>query len=190
MAQSYNFRTALSGFHKEDVVHYLEYITNKHNSQVGSLQSDLSAAEKELAVLRQKPDLAPELESAREELAKLQQLLEASQAENEALKAQIAEMQATQAVVVSRNEEELEAYRRAERAERQAQQRAEQLICQAHGILADAQAKADENAQRIGALADQTASQLALLQQAVIGGKAALQEASLALGAIAPKENA
>lgn len=189
MAQSYNFRTSLSGFHKEDVVHYLEYITNKHNSQVSQLQSDLDAAEKALCAFRALPDLSSELAALQEQLAQLQEKYDALVAENADLQAELLEAQANQQQVVSKNEEELEAYRRAERAERQAQQRAEQLVSQAHGILADAQVKVDENAQRISALADQTAAQLSLLQQAVIGSKVALQESALALCGIQPKED-
>ena len=183
-----NFRSAFNGFNREDVVRYLEYITNKHSAQVNQLQSDLHSAEKALAQQKAQPNLAQELEALRAELAQLQQKHTAALEENDALRAQMEQLQAAQAAVVSRNEAELEAYRRAERAERQAQQRAEQLISQAHGILSDAQVKVDENAQRIGAMADQTAAQLALLQQAVIGSKMVLQESSLALGSIQPKE--
>jgi len=189
MAQSYNFRTSLSGFHKEDVVHYLEYITNKHNSQVSQLQSDLDAAEKALCAFRALPDLSSELAALQEQLAQLQEKYDATVAENADLQAQLAEAKVAQQQVVSKNEEELEAYRRAERAERQAQQRAEQLVSQGNGILADAQVKVDENAQRISALADQTAAQLSLLQQAVIGSKVALQESALALCGIQPQED-
>ena len=40
MAAPQNFRTAFNGFHKEDVVRYLEYINSKHSAQVNQLTSE------------------------------------------------------------------------------------------------------------------------------------------------------
>lgn len=183
MAESYNFRTAFNGFNKEDVVHYLQYNQNKHANQLNQLRTDLDTAEKELAGLR---DVQEVLEDLRAQYAELE-------AERDAALTRIQELE--QELLVQRSkkaeaagEEELEAYRRAERAERQAQQRAEQLIAQAHGIVADAGTRVDENAQKIGSLAEQVAAQLTILQQAVIGSKAALQEAAVAMHAIRPQE--
>lgn len=39
MAIPQNFRTALAGFHKEDVVQYLEYLNSRHQSELSTLRS-------------------------------------------------------------------------------------------------------------------------------------------------------
>ena len=59
MADVKSFRTAFRGFHREDVVHYIEYITNKHNAQVEQLNNQLRAAQEELARLKSAPVAAP-----------------------------------------------------------------------------------------------------------------------------------
>ena len=40
MAVTHNFRSALSGFNREDVVHYLEFINAKHTAQVNQLTAE------------------------------------------------------------------------------------------------------------------------------------------------------
>ena len=40
MAQSQNFRTAFNGFNREDVVHYLEYLNARHQSQIQQLTAE------------------------------------------------------------------------------------------------------------------------------------------------------
>ena len=40
-----NFRSALGGFNREDVVRYIEYINNKHNSQIEQLNTQLKEAQ-------------------------------------------------------------------------------------------------------------------------------------------------
>ena len=185
MAESYNFRTAFNGFHREDVVHYLQYLQNKHNGQLNQLRSDIASAEKELGDLRSLQDVLADLRTQYTELenerdAALERIRELEQE-------LIAERSKKPAAPVS-DENELEAYRRAERAERQAQQRAEQLMAQAHGIVAEVSAHADENAQQIGQMAEQVAAQLSALQQVVMSSKATFMDAAVAMCAIRPQE--
>ncbi len=171
---SYNFRSALNGFHREDVVHYLEYINAKNASQLAQLQADLEALRKENAALRENSEAK----------ARCQALEEA----NAALAVELEQLKNQKTLEAQRSEEELEAYRRAERMERQTRQRAQQLSQRANGILADAGLKVATAAEDIGAMADQVASQLQVLQEAVIASKAALQEASLAISTLHPEE--
>ena len=84
-------------------------------------------------------------------------------------------------------ERELEAYRRAERAERLARERADQLYRQTNGVLAEATVKVDQVASDIGAIADQVSEQLQMLQQAVTGSKEALQAAANLMYTIRPE---
>lgn len=199
MAASYNFRSAFNGFHREDVVHYIEYINSKHTAQINQLKADLATAQQENGKLRAKPERENDLELTAAELAakvaKLEsELLTAEQAwadlekELNEVKAQRDEALAAQAEAKRRSEDELEAYRRAERMERQAKERAEVMYQKANGVIADATAKVDEAAGQISGIADQVVAQLAVLQQAVTESKQALSGASAALYAIRPEE--
>ena len=192
MAASYNFRSAFNGFNREDVVHYIEYINSKHTAQVNQLRSDLSAAQQENATLKNQPQRNPELEAQlaelQEKLAQMEEDLLAAQLAKSDAETQLADMTRQrdaalneQAQVQRRNEEELEAYRRAERMERQAKERTEVMYQKANGVLADATAKVDEASGQINGIADQVAAQLAVLQQAVTGSKAALKDAAATL---------
>ena len=192
MAASYNFRPAFNGFNREDVVHYIEYINSKHTAQVNQLRSDLSAAQQENAALKAQPQHDPELEAQIAELqAKIAQLEEdalSAQMAKSDLEAQLADMTKQRdaalddrAQVQRRNEEELEAYRRAERIERQAKERTEAMYQKANGVLADATAKVDDASAQLSGIADQVAAQLAVLQQAVTGSKSALKDAATTL---------
>lgn len=197
MAAAYNFRTAFNGFNREDVVHYIEYINAKNTALVNQLRSDLASAQQEATSLRTTPPKDPAMEEQIRQLnARVAQL------EDEVLTAQIAKSDAetalaamtkerdqaleAQNVAKRHSEEELEAYRRAERMERQAKERADAMYARANGIVADATAKVDEAAQQINGIADEVAAQLSVLQSAVADSKCALQDASAALYNIRP----
>ena len=150
MASTQNFRTALNGFHRQDVVNYIEYMNNRHNSQIQQLNTQLQNAKAD-------PELQARLEAAEARIQELEeagnQELEAAQARIQELEAQLAAAQAAPqatpaapvAVVAapSPTEQELEAYRRAERAERLANERAMHLQERANAILADVSLQAD-----------------------------------------------
>ena len=185
MAQNMDFRNAFNGFNKEDVVRYLEYLQNKHAAQVAELRTELAQLEQDQDFVQ---EAKAELEELRRQVAQLEQERDAAVKRADALETALGTAREEKIAAVERSEEELEAYRRAERAERQAQERAQLLMEQAHGILADAGVRADESAQQIGAMADQIAAQLMQLQQAVIGSKTVMQETAMAMFAINPKE--
>jgi len=84
--------------------------------------------------------------------------------------------------------EELEAYRRAERIEREAKERAELVYYQANGVLTEASAKVDAISADITDMADQVMQQLTQLQIAVSSSKQALQDASSIMGTIRPNK--
>lgn len=183
MAELQNFRSALNGFNREDVVRYLEYINNKHTAQINQHKSELQQLQAELTALRaaaESNSLAAQLEAAESRAAALEAELALVTQELEEFKTR------PDPLPPQRSEEELEAYRRAERTERLARERAEQLCAQATGILADATAKVDEAAGQISAMADTVAAQLSAFQSAVTGSKSALEDASAALFALRP----
>ncbi len=170
MSELKNFRNAFRGFNRQDVVNYIEYINNTHNAQVEQLNNQLQAA------LAQPSDeeLKAKLEAAEARIAELEETL----------------AQQDRAVLsdgASCTEQELEAYRRAERVERVAKERAEQIYAQANGVLAEATLKAESASAHIGAIADQVSNQLKEYQDSVLETKATFQEAVATLYAIKPQ---
>jgi chromosome segregation ATPase len=153
MAEIFKFRRQLRGFHREDVVGYIDMMNKKHTSLVNQLKSENKALQEELAALRSGKAAAPAQDEAE----------------------------------TSANPE-LEAYRRAERAERAAKDRAERLYQQAAATLADATAQVDNAAQQLGTKADHVSAQISQLQTAVLNSKTTLQDAVATLAAIRPEE--
>ena len=109
MAEFQNFRSALNGFNRQDVVNYIEYINNKHNSQLEQLNTQLQNVREELAQAKAAPvaqgGLQAQLDSALAHCAELE-----------------AQLAASQQTVSAPRDTELEAYRRAERAENDSMQ--------------------------------------------------------------------
>lgn len=106
MAAVSKFRTSLGGFNREDVANYIEMTANEHLRQVRALEEDMAHLNAEKAAL------AAELEQVRTQLAAAQEGAAAPyepQPEPDYAS------------------EELEAYRRAEAAERNAVARADKL---------------------------------------------------------------
>ena len=187
MATQTNFRSAFNGFNREDVVHYIEFLNSKHAADLNQLNAELEyLRNKQPEQPAPKSDDVVEQQAARirelfDRCAALEQELEAAKAENVQLAAQV-----HQDAVRSTQEDELEAYRRAERTERYARERAESLFRQANGVLADATVKVDEAAQQFSQMTDHIVAQLSDLQNAVSDSKQALRDAAATLYSIRP----
>ena len=189
MAAPQNFRTSFNGFNREDVVHYLEYLNNKHNAQVNQLNQELEELRSQLS-RRPAEDQSQLIASLQEECASLSIRLEEVEAEKAALEAASAptvmlEEKPNISVLAS---EELETYRRAERIEREAKERAELVYFQANGVLTEATAKVDGLSAGITDLADKVMTQLTQLQMAVSSSKQALQDAASIMNTIRPNK--
>ena len=194
MSTPQSFRSALNGFNREDVVHYLEYLNTKHSNQVNQL-----TAENE--TLRQQVEALPDAESQRllvasleEKCAELTRQLEQSQSRYAELEQQLEQShcavpeQVQEPALSPSASEELEAYRRAERIEREAKERAELVYFQANNVLTEASARVDGISSDITEMADKVMTQLTQLQVAVSSSKQALQDASSIMGAIRPNK--
>lgn len=175
MASVKNFRTSIAGFNKDDVVRYIEYINNKHSSELEQLKTQLKNAKDALAKA-DNTELKAKLEAAEARCAELE-VFETRCAELEAQLAAGAPAPAAPAPG-----DELEAYRRAERAERLARDRASQIYAQANAVLADATVKVEAISDSMGDLYQQ-------FNEKMQDGKNQLQEAVAALYAIRPEEN-
>lgn len=188
-----NFRSAFNGFNREDVVHYLEYLNSKHTAQVNQLISEGDFLRSKLENLQAEPvqeDLVSALEQERDDL---RAQLEALQQHCAELEQKLAEAEARPAPAEApapnpscTMEQELEAYRRAERTERLARERAELIYHQANSVLADATARVDGIAEEIGTMADLAMNQLSQLQVAVSTSKQALKDAASIMYTIRP----
>lgn len=180
MAQLQNFRSAFNGFNREDVVHYIELLNNKHNTQVNQLNTELQTLRVQLDEAQAVPAVDP---AVVEQLAAAEARKSELEEEVILLKLQLEEAQAAKE---KSSNAELEAYRRAERAERIAQERAQQLATRVNGILADATVKVDDAAAQISLLADQTLAQVAQFRDAVLSSKSALSDAAATMYSIKP----
>ena len=186
MAMVQNFRSAFNGFNREDVVHYLEYLNNKHQAAL----NQLTAENEELrAQLAQQPaeDQSALVGSLQAECAALKEQLEETLTQL-AQKQEAAEAAPVAETVVPDVSEELAAYRRAERMEREAKERAELVYFQANGVLTEASARVDSVAAEITDMADHVMGQLTQLQRAVSASKQALQDASSIMNTIRPNK--
>ena len=146
MAGVQHFRSAFNGFNREDVVHYIEYLNNQHKAKIEQLNSQLQAAQEKAAPVEDE-DLRAQLDAALARCAELEKAL----AEQESAPAP---------APVNSAEEELEAYRRAERTERMARERAQQIYTQANAVLADVTLKAEAAAKQISTISEQVGVQL------------------------------
>ena len=189
MTQQKTFRSSLNGFNREDVVTYIEYLNSTHTAEINQLNSELDYFRNRQPISRDIDEVAGRKFGQQEEVieqqaARIRELFDRCKELEEKLQAVLDQQNSAQA----RAEEELEAYRRAERMERQAKERAEQLCQQANGALADASIRVDEAAEQIAQMSDRVMEQLAMLQKAVSGTKVAMKEASQIMYAIRPEE--
>lgn len=201
MTAPQNFRSAFNGFNREDVVHYLEFLNTRHNNLV----NQLTAENQELrAAAQQQPaegervaslearcaELTAQLEEERNRCAELTGKLEALEARCKELESRPeTAVAATPAETMSMMaSEELEAYRRAERIEREARERSELVYFQANSVLMEASAKVDTISTDITDMADQVMRQLTQLQIAVSSSKQALQDAASIMNTIRPNK--
>ena len=211
MNEPQTFRSAFNGFHREDVVNHIAYMTSKHDALVKELRSENDTLRTELEDLRSRldddtaaqdraADLERDLEAKGQELADLREELEtANQLLNEqaeqlaALREELEEAKEAAAkpaaIEKSANHwDELRAYRRAETAERQAKERVNDLYTSANTALRGAGSTlADTNA-AFEALAEKFREDLVELMNAIETGKTALTTAADTLDTLRPEE--
>lgn len=160
------FRTQLKGFHREDVINFIQQQTQEHERRVRTMQEEIVRLQGELNDARTEAERAhgaqeAEAETTQEELAQASERCAELEAENAAAREEIARLtkrcEALEEAAVKQPEPaaeekpaaeepenykelELAAYRRAELAERMAKERA---------------AASDEQMKRILALTDE-----------------------------------
>ena len=109
MAEQKSFRSAFNGFNREDVVHYIEFLTAKHKAQVNQLTSEAAFLKSKLAEAQDAPpaesidteeleqmrqqniSLLEQVELLNREKSELEGQRDAALAENARLQSEIAE---------------------------------------------------------------------------------------------------
>ena len=199
MSAPQKFRTALNGFNREDVASYLEYLNSKHSAQVNQLTSEaefLRAKLDSVQPAENQDELISALESERDSLrAQLEELktycasleLELEEARNTPVAAPAAPVVIPAAPAPSYSAaEELEIYRRAERTERMAKERADLIYRQTNGVLNEASVRVHEMADQVVPIADQILMQISQLQNTVNATKQSLQDAVVIINTLRP----
>ena len=206
MAEQQTFRTAFNGFHRDDVVQYIEELNAKHAAEVNQLNNELQYLQEKLAEYEsgtvvvenaEAAEAAPVVEGNNAELeAKLAEAEAQAQTAKDQLEEQKAENTRLQGLLDAavarqnevRNSVELDTYRRAERVEREARSRASAVYGQASNALTTATAKVDETAGQIADLAEAAMQQIKQLQLAISGSKQILRDTATTLYAIRPED--
>ena len=211
MNEPQTFRSAFNGFHREDVVNHIAYMTNKHETLVNQLRAENESLRAELEALQAKvkdgaaeQDRIPELEqtiadrdaelaAVREELEAANQLLNEQAEQMGALREELEEAREAAAkpaaIEKSANHwDELRAYRRAETAERQAKERVNDLYDSANAALRSAGSTLGTANAAFEELAEKFRADLVALMETVDTGKNALTAAAETLDGLRPEE--
>ncbi len=175
------FRSSLNGFHRGDVVAYVEQSARQAAAQTKALQEQLDEANRRAAALEDEIEtLRQQAAALEEEKAALQQALAA------AMEAPQAAPEAQAPAPEDWGAEELAAYRRAEAVERLAMERAAALSRQTTSILAAANARFQCAGSDVAARCAELAALLEQLQGALGEIDATYHDAAVQLAAMEP----
>lgn len=211
MNEPQTFRSAFNGFHREDVVNHIAYMTTKHETLVNQLRSEAETLRTELADLRAQMDedaaeqsRIPELEqtiadrdaelaSVREELDAANQLLNEQAEQMAALREELEEAKeaAAKPAAIEKSAshwDELRAYRRAETVERQARDRVNELYNSATAALRGAGDTLGGANASFEELAEKFRADLVALMETIETGRTALGNAADTLDGLRPEE--
>ena len=206
MAEQQLFRTAFNGFNRDDVVQYIEELNARHAAEVNQLNADLQYLQEKLDALEavcpendipmmgepmnDNSDLVEELEA---KLAEAEEAAKTAKAQLDVQKTENLRLQVLLDAALARQNEthntvELDTYRRAERVERDARNRAREISDKATSALSDATNKVDDTAIQISELTDAAMQQLKQLQLAISGSKQVLRDTASVLYSIRPED--
>lgn len=177
MASAQNFRAAFNGFNRDDVVNYISLLNTKHENQLNELHQQILELQEQL-------DSRPEPNGESDALRLAQQEVEQLRAQLAAQAEQTPPLPETESSNPNIQEEELQAYRRAESAERRAMERVDQMFHQANGILAELSTRLQENTQQVNEIAEQVRADLEALEQATARSKELLDDSNAMMASI------
>ena len=185
MSCSENFRTAMRGFNRTDVVQFIQNLTAQHEKELRALQEEndrltgtLETAQADLnAAILEKSTLEEQLRTLREQS-------DAPEASSVDLDAPTAPPEAQAAPSAKLNELELAAYRRAELAERLARERAASADEQLQALFAQMQDKLKLAAGDFDTVLDAFQSDFERLRQLIQSAQYALSDSGSGVKAV------
>ena len=186
MSAPQKFRSAFNGFNREDVASYLEYLNNKHTTQLNQLTAEADLLRSRLE--NTQPDQSETVAALEAERDDLRAQLDALREQFCVLRERCAELE-QRAPAALTTDNELEVYRRAERTERMARERADMIYRQTNGILKEVSLRINDTTEQMLPIADQLLSQLNQMQATVSATRQSLQDASVILNTLRPDNN-
>lgn len=135
MATPQNFRSAFNGFNREDVAHYLEFLNNRHVSEMNQLREEAERLRQQLAAFD-----PVEIAALRQQCADLEVQLDAANAEADAAMQRSAQLEQTLDAIHEKAEQQIAAL---EQEKTEAQLGAEQRIAVLEQELAAARQERD-----------------------------------------------
>ena len=166
MTAPQRFRSAFNGFNREDVVNYIEYLNNRYTAQLDQLKNQLQETQGSVSA-DEVSGLQAQLDAALLRCAELEEKLSA-----------------TQDATVTR---ELEAYRRAEEAERKANERAQEIYAHAQTTMDGVTSMAQAAVEEFNQVAERTTQQMKEYQDAIFATVDNFQSAVSALNTYKPE---
>lgn len=164
MADFTKFRTSVGGFNRTDVSDYIETLCAEHKRAEKQQREELEALTDRVQALEEANSAKEaELQAAQDRATELEEALSSTQAALEEALSMVEELNAQQAAEAAQPEEEpdedyaaleLEAYRRAEAAERMAQERAVRLRQSLNQLLDSVSARYEQTAQEVEVLSE------------------------------------
>ncbi len=203
MAAPQNFRSALNGFNREDVVNYIAYITNKHETKINQLNTEVAQLQQERDELQmqvqQEKEASSELEQLRQQVDALKEQLSERDIQIELLEEEL-ESEKKKVVPSAANAcqpkndaarlaEELNAYRRAESVERRAREQVNQMFDKACATLADTSVCLENATGKICDLEELILQNLSALQETIAESKTELANSAVAIASIRPEKD-
>ena len=190
MSEPLNFRSAFNGFNREDVVHYIQYLKSNHENQIRQLKADLALMQRERFLPEADDSKDEEIAQMQEQFEQQEAVLTALNAEKDELLAKCSQLEAqlvavtaerdaaanTKPVMSAYVEDELAAYRRAERVERLATERANDIYRKLRMALQDTAAKTDQATTNLDGISSQVSAQLSALRDSLLDSKSYLDQ--------------
>lgn len=191
-----NFRSSLHGFNRQDVANYLEYLNNRHAAQVNQLNTDLEALRRQAEAPAEDPQrtaLEARCQELEQQLEAVRKERDEALAQREAAEQKLASARQDREEALLRScgekleaNRELEAYRRAERTERMARERAEQVYSETGTVLTQASNRIEAALRQMTGISQQVTGQLDTLQTAIASSRLALQDAAQTIDKLKP----
>lgn len=218
MSTPQNFRSALNGFNREDVVNYISFMSNKQESQLNALRTEaeelrqaVECRDREIQTLYNRVEELEGLQLLEEQSVQTAQLEETVQRLEQEAAVRERQIQILEQTVAQQKEmltsmkleltaaqnarteqaitEELNAYRRAESAERRAMERVNQMYDKANGAMAEAADRVRQNAEQIGIRASAVAAELELLHKTLAAAEEIMAGTGDMLSSLRPEMN-